>query len=161
VGEYTQMLTEARLPECTVPLSLRGDLLAVIEGLERELPAADALDEQSFDSTHGPDLRKRVATLRAQMQTCTIVLTVRALRRSRWAELLAEHPPTEGTPELKFGFNPSTFYEAAIRECVVAPDLDANDWALLFDVLTAHQWRALSNAAVTINTRTPGALPAA
>lgn len=159
------LIRGSRRPERTVPLCLRGDLVAVHEGLERDL--AEVIVGPQDDRLTGANVKaKRIGAqiekLEKQMRDSTLVLRLRALSPSRWAELTAEHPPRkadDGTVNDRdvIGVNSSTFFDALIRESVVEPVLDDEDWDLLLGEgehgLTEGQHDTLSGAAWTLNKR--------
>ena len=134
-----EMIRGARLPEDTVEVCLRADLVAEYERAERELAAAK---QAAGDSLAGPGedvkaLEGRLAGLREQMQASTLTLTLRALSSPRYQALVDQHPPRVEDDNVNrrdrvFGFNVDTFFDALARKCTVAPELDDEDWAGLF-----------------------------
>lgn len=160
---FKTMLGEAKLPEKTVPICLRGDLAAEFEGLERELEQAQRGRADSLDG--GSDLGRLaedIETIRDRMQEHTYVFRLRALPRRDFRALVASHPPREEANEdgsrklnerdLMAGANLDTLLDDLIRRSVVDPDLDTEDWeTLLSEKLTDQQYDALSNAAWNLN----------
>jgi hypothetical protein len=74
-----------------------------------------------------------MAALQVQMRDSTVPFVLRALRPSRWAGLQTEHPPRKGDdgkmlPEDMMGVNSQTFFVPLIRESVISPVLDDDDW---------------------------------
>lgn len=142
------LLAEAALPERTVVVCLRGDLVAQHEQAEREL---EALPAQPATLAGDPDrlaLAELVADLEAQMREAEVTFRLRALPRREWAGFLAAHPPRDGDKgDAVLGINIDTGFEAVLRTCVIDPVLDAGDWTRLLDVISDGQFERLALAA--------------
>jgi hypothetical protein len=156
---FKKMLGEAKRPERSVPLCLRGDLVADFEQVERELEAAQ---KKSSDSLAGGGIAKLVDQLDAlteQMRDHTYDVRLRAMPKPEFRALVAAHPPrrAEDSSEIVerdryVGVNSETFFDALIRACVVDPELDDAEWkTLLEETLTDKQFDALSDAAWYLN----------
>lgn len=179
---FTQMLAGAKLPEKTVPICLRGDLVAEFEDLERQLE--EAVREDKRDSLEDPGpvaVAERMQQLRAEMAEFTYPFRLRAMPRTAWREFVAQHPPRQqeqdGEQEIDprdriFLLNTDTFWPALIRASVYDPQLTDDQWReLLGDdeeerrrreaeslptedgVLTDKQFSALADAAWGLNRR--------
>jgi hypothetical protein len=132
-------LASARRPELTVALCLRGDLIAQIQDLERQLDGATK--------------NKKVQSLQKEMQDATVVLRLRGLSNPEWHKLVAEHEPRDGNSGDKaFGFNVETFFPALIKACLQDRVSD-EQWTQLQDTLSSGQFEELSNAAVAVSRR--------
>ena len=158
--DFKTMLAEAKLPERTVPICLRGDLVADFEAAERELQAAQSgPDTSSLEGSAALVVVERMEALQTQMREHTYLFRVRALPRPKFKQLVADHGPRKD-PETgdvderdKYvGVNVDEFFPLLIRACVVDPVLDEDTWAELLDEkLTDKQFDALQNAAWFIN----------
>jgi hypothetical protein len=158
--DIDQLLAQARPAERTVPLCLRGDLVAEFERLGAEHTKAVDRPATSL-ADDGPSARalaQQMEALRQQMQDSTLVLTVRALvPHSRYTNLVLAHPPRtdlEGNPvpqDRGDGFNTETFYPALIRACVVDPVMTDDRWNRLDAVLSDRQFDELAIAALAVN----------
>lgn len=157
--DIKSLIRGAKLPERTVPICLRADLVAEIEAAERDLTEAQRAPRDSLAAgSRVRELAERIEALRERMQEHTISFRLRALPRPRWRELIAEHPPRKGEDgsvderDKYIGVDTSTFYEAMIRACVVEPELDDDDWRILLeDSLTDRQFDELATAAWALN----------
>lgn len=151
------LIAGARLPERTVPICLRGNLVAQVEALDRELAELDRPGRIVADSLAGDGRRpiaERIEALREEMRASTVNFLLRALPRRRWNALLAEHPPREGDDGDKaMGVNSETLFEALIAESVVSPELTPEEWTLLLDSLSSAQYDSLATAAWALNRR--------
>jgi hypothetical protein len=141
-------LANAKLPERTIPLCLRGDLQAEFEDLDREL-----VDEQAKpnDSLAGNpriiELTEQLDRLREQMKDSTVVLRVRALSNRAWLALVNEHEPREGNHvDAAYGFNLETLAPVLVRRCLV-PKVEDDQWERLYAVLSNGQFEQLFLAA--------------
>ncbi len=157
---FSDLLASSKLPERSVPICLRGDLVAQHEELARQLKAAQDGARDSLDA--GADvgaLAERVEDLEAEMRAATYGFRLRALPRPKFRELINQHPPRRNDDDGKVderdvyvGVNTDTFYDALIRRCVVDPDLPEGQWReLLEERLTDQQYDALARAAWGIN----------
>ena len=137
------LLRSSRRPERTVPICLRGDLVAEFEELDRQLAdeaaKADAVTDRRLNSNPlagAQRIAEAMAALREQMAAATVPFRLRALSPKRWAELRIEHPPRKGEDgktiaEDAIGVNAETFFEPLIRESIVHPVLSDTVWEML------------------------------
>lgn len=158
MADALDLIRNARLPERTVPLCLRGDLVAEHEALEATLAAAQ---RQGGNSLAGNPDAERIArdieALQELMAESTITIRLRALPRRQWADLVAKHPPRrdEGGRILDTdaaGVNADDFMAAVLRQCVAEPVLAEDDWNLLIDErITDAQYGQLTAAVWALN----------
>lgn len=160
MDNLSERLRAARLPERTVAICLRGDLVAEFEDLERRYAEATQRPATSLaDGGEGAEIAGRMEAIRQEMQSEMLTLRLRALPRRRWSELIVEHPARRdesgklNEEDEAFGYNAATFFEALIRESAVDPQLTDENWADLDAVLTDSGFNQLANAAVILNRR--------
>lgn len=157
MSDVKALIASARLPERSVAICLMPDLTAQMQDLERELEEAEAKHRAAGSLAGGDrvELAQRMEDVRARMKSHTVDFRLRALPRRRWTALVAAHPPRAGNErDGMLGLNEETFFEAMVRECVVTPTLDDEDWTtLLDDALSDAQWGMLVNAAWAVNAR--------
>jgi hypothetical protein len=160
--DFKARLKAAKLPERTVSICLRGDLVAEFEELERQLAEAIRTPATSLEGDGSGPIAERMEELRRQMLEDTTPFRLRAMPKPRWRAFVGEHPPRKGDDgeiddrDRIIGVNVDTFYTALIRASVVEPALDDEDWeALLGDdgVLTSRQFDDLADAAWGLNRR--------
>lgn len=165
MGNIKQKIKAARLAERTVPICLDGALVAEIEAADRELerltkrPSVDSLEG-------GGDLRaaaELVEQLREQMAESTVEFRLRAIPGNRWQGFLSQFPPRRDEDnnvvlrDRAIGVNVDEFFPALVRRCLVAPELDDEDWTALFGsdevdgALTDRQCDQLFDAAWALN----------
>lgn len=142
-------LNDARLPEKTLLLCLRLDLVAEYEELKRKRPR----DTDSLSDGDG-DLAEQLDELRERMKAATVTVRMRALTRKRRRQLLDANPPTEGDElQVAAGYNPEGFFAAAVPESIVEPKLTGEQWERLQAKLTEDQWGELCDLFNALNHR--------
>lgn len=153
LSELDSLLASAKQPETTVTLCLRADLQAEWEQLDRELTDLRARASRKLAGSNDEvELARQVQAVEEEMAASTITVTLRALTRRPWMQLVQSHPPrkdNEGDKQL--GINQDTFFDALIGACVVDPELDEERLTGLLDALTSHQFDQLTEAAWSIN----------
>jgi hypothetical protein len=156
---FAALLAEAKLPEHTLIVCLRGDLAAEHEALERALADAEKQGATSLAGSGAGEIVDKIEALELQMREASYEFRLRALRRPVWRALCDEHPPRrsddtgEIVPTDLIGVNSDTFYDAIIRACLVDPELDDDQWARLNEALTDRQYDELARAAWDLNRR--------
>jgi hypothetical protein len=149
-------LADAKRPERTVSICLRGDLVAQIEDLERQLH--DAMhDKPANDSLAGNqtarELAQQIEAVRDQMRDATVVLRLRGLSNPEWHKLVAAHEPRDrNVGDKTFGYNVETFFPALIKACLEDRVSD-EQWTRLQDTLSAGQFDQLATAALAVSRR--------
>lgn len=172
---FKTMLGQARLPERTVQVCLRGDLAAAHEAAEKALVDAQAKVSDSKEGNGVGALIAEVERIQEQMREATYPFVIRALPRVRFRALVKAHPPREVDGELdkndaNVGFNRETFFEALVKVTTVDPDMGVDvegyfnallaggsstlgdgDWPELFDKIVDSQYGDLTDAAWFVN----------
>lgn len=153
-------LSAAKLPETTVPICLRGDLVAEIERLDRELVTASGTASTGMeDGAHLRELAERIEALRAEMagDDANHTFVLRALSGPAYRQMKAEHPARldeQGqvvAEDRITGANVDTLAVPLLRACCVDPVLDDATWRAVEPVLTDGQFDDLVNAALLVN----------
>lgn len=157
-ADYKAMRKAARLPESTVPICFRGDLIADFEVLERELEQAQAgASSDSLDSGMG-ELRDRMEAIQAEMRENTYPVRLRGMSYADYNALIAKHPARyddEGRiapDDATLRINSDTFFEPLIRASIVDPELPTvADWEEFLSGLTDYQFNQLGVTALALN----------
>lgn len=153
IANIDALLEQARRPERTVEVCLRGDLRAEFELLEEQLREADKKERTSLADPGPAPIIEQMDELREQMRGATIRIRLRAMPRRDWATLVAEHPPRDDVAADKGRLvNMSTFFDAAVPRCIVDPDLSPQQFDRMVDAISNGQWSELANAAWLVNT---------
>jgi hypothetical protein len=158
VATLADILATAVRPEKTVPICFRGDLVARIEDLERELEqvqnAADADDRlASPERAKARQIAETLEQARADMQAASIVFRLRGLSKPEWDALTLKHPPRDDDQvDRALGFNRVTLLPVLVRKCLVdqVPADDA-EWARLVDVMSSGQFDKLADGAYGVS----------
>lgn len=154
------ILTGARLPEDTVPVCTRQDLVAEWSRLGRELAAAQVKNAADPRLAGGDTsaLVERMEALRAEVEASTVEFRLRALAPKRWSELVEEHPPRkDDEDDLRMEVNRETFLPELVKRSTVEPKLKEETWQALLDpeseLLSRPQWRRLWRACWDLNVK--------
>lgn len=96
-------------------------------------------------------LAKAITDIEERMKSSTVIITIRALSRKRWAELVAAHPPRDGVEDdTTFGVNVSTFVDVALAESIEGAvraddgtqlDFTGKDWPEVAAEISNAQWQ--------------------
>lgn len=158
MADALELIRAARLPERTVALCMRGDLVAEHEEQQRRLAAAEREAAGSLaGNPKARDIAADITALEALMAEAEVEFRLRALARGAWAALVAAHPPRksdDGRVNLadSAGYNADTFTAAALRACIVDPVLEDADWGHLVDeVLSDGQYEQFTTAMWELN----------
>lgn len=154
--DHKAALAGAKLPERSVELCLRGDLLAQLQDLQRDLIDAERAPSDASLADLGTPHRiaEQIQGLREEMAEHSITVRFRALPRRQWSKLVAAHPPRpDERADVALGVNVETYVDALIRACMVDPVFDDDDWAALDEALSDAQWQALTAAAWAVNAK--------
>ena len=151
-------------PERTVQLCTDAALRADWEAAEAAL--IDARKESVRDRLTGnadvTRLAEEVRRLEDAMRESIVHFRLRALPRSKWAELIAANPPAEDASEAdkRFGANMVAFFDAAIPASIVAVTDHAGElvefdpdteWDGLADEMTDKQHSDFVDAVFVLN----------
>ncbi len=150
---FADIKANAKLPQKTVELCLRGDLQAEYEGLERELKRARA----AVSGTLAPNedvktLEEMMANLRDQMSASVQVFTMRGLSKKKFRDLITKYPPRDQDRMNGLGHNAETFPVPLVQACCIDPVMTVMEVEELCDeLLTQGQWDALFITAFLLN----------
>jgi hypothetical protein len=154
---FKVMLAEAKLPERTVEICLRGDLVAEHQEAERELERAEKNPANSLAGNGAAEVAERIQALEAEMQESVYTFRLRGLPAPQFRAFKAEHPSRlddkgdAKREDVIYGFNIETGFEPLTRLCVIDPELDDETWAQLMGTLTENQFEELAAAAWYLN----------
>lgn len=156
--DFKTLLAEAKLPERSVPVCLRGDLVAEFEELERQLQEAQRSTVSSIEDGGGAAIAEQMEALRAQMREHTYQFRLRALPKPAYRKLKAEHPPRKNddtgevlSEDVYLDANIEAIQEPLVRACIVDPVLDDITWTDLVGKLTDRQYGELVGTAIHVN----------
>jgi hypothetical protein len=156
-ADFTTLLAAAKLPERTVQVCLRGDLVAEHEAADRALVEAQRNPSDSKEGNGSGSLIATVERLQAEMRDSTYPFRIRAMDRVAFRALIAAHPPrrTENDEpdagDVQAGFNRDTYFDALLKASVVDPVLSDEQFADLLSKLTDRQYGDLTDAAWMVN----------
>lgn len=149
--DLSALLDQAALPEKTVEICLRGDLVAEVEDLERQLRDLRTNTQTMADRGEARRLAEKIEAVRGDMQAASVVFLLRGLNRHGWRTLMAAHPPRDGEQaDQTVGYNIDEFWPALVRACIVTPEIDDAQWQQLDEVLSSAQFDQLADAAMAV-----------
>lgn len=146
-----ELMRAARLPERTVSICLRGDLIANIEAREQQLKRA--IEDRKTNGrlgtkTDAKALAEQIEADREEMREHTVNFRVRALKSAAWREMTAKHRNKDGGLEIL------DLMGEAIPASVVEPDdLDAEDWEAFNENTAPAELGKLIDAVWELNTQ--------
>ena len=148
-------------PEKVVPLCLDASLQADWEQADRDLRDASkaAPSGRLTGNAEATRLAERVKALEAQMLAEVVHFRLRALPRSKWAEIVATNPPRDGDAlDKTMGINREKFFDAVIPLSIVevrrgdeSVEFDPADWSALADEMTDRQYDDFVQAVFGLN----------
>lgn len=149
--------------QATVELCTDLALAAEHERASKRLHDARATKDDRENSSSAA-IAREITDLESQMADATLVFTLAALPRKRYAEIVAEHPAREGDElDESFGLNVSTGIDAILTEpgVIVAVankvtgepvDFDAPaEWPDLADEMSNSQWEQFATSVIQLN----------
>ena len=151
--DFAEIIAGAKLPERTVPLVLRGDLIAEYDRLSTAFDRADTTLTEDVTATGVAQAAiaaaERMEALREQIADSVTLFTLRALPRKRWRKMIADNPPGEDD---EGDVDEESFVTDMIAVCCTDPVMTRTQAEHLRDeVLTDGQWQELANAAWALN----------
>lgn len=149
---FDQLLEQIVPATTTVPLCMRGDLLAGIATLQDSIAAEAVIDEIENRPPVAPGLVEDLDALRAEASAASIDFVFQSVGKRRWTDLKEAHPPRQIDIEHGLDFNADTFPAAAIAESLVAPTgVTPEKLAVFEEQASSGQWARLWSACVDVN----------
>lgn len=174
---FKALLAEAKRPERTVDICMRGDLVVEFEAADKALREAQAAPSTSKEGGGVAELVEAVERIQAEMAESIYPFRIRALPRAWWRALMKAHPPAEDADDAdkQNGFARDTFFDALLKVTTVDPDMGLDveayfkallacqaagaelpvlpdgDWPAVLDALTDRQYGDLTDAAWFVN----------
>jgi hypothetical protein len=136
----------------TVRLLTRGDLIADLERLERELAEARMSDDRLNEPDRAPSVARQIEEVQTEARRYEREFVFQEVGRREWTDLLAEHPPSKEQRDLGLDHNPDTFLPAGIAaSCVKPVGVTVEGIAKLADKLGAGRYDLLWGACLAAN----------
>lgn len=152
---FDQLLEQAQLPEDTVDICLRGDLVAKYNTLHQQLvaiPDPQPGSESLAGNSTKADLQAQIDAAGKQMRRSTKTFQLRALSDRAFSKFRDQHPPRpEDRRDMLVGYNRETLGPALVRACLVDPKPSSEQWEKLRDVLSPGEWSKLDRAVTNLN----------
>lgn len=149
-----ELLKAAKLPERSITLQLRGDLVAEIEEMERELAEiaqVEVTTKRMVGNPRAKELAALIEAKREEMADALFPMRLRALTPNAWRDLLRKHPPKKGQDTL---VDVLPFMGEALPLSVISPDdMDSEDWETLQTSIPTGEMTRLINTVWELNTQ--------
>lgn len=143
-------------------LCLRPDLLDAWEEANGRLAEQQAGE---VDGDDGPrrrlgsgtsestrSLAEEVQGIEAEIEATQVKFTVRAMSKHRWRELCDANPPRKGNQyDLMVGYDVTSVWDAAVRECLIDPEFDDASWRDFLTVCNPSEWDELLQVTRSVN----------
>lgn len=153
-------------PTAVVNVVTNLDLLAEHQAANEELERLNRnqTSQDRLNSAYSKPIReqaKLIQGIEAKMDESTVCVKLKALKRTQYAEVVANHPPREDNDVDKaFGVNTDTFGDEVIPLSIVAAweknsekkvDFTGDDWATEAEEFTDAQYSEFVQAVLGIN----------
>lgn len=141
-------------PEKTVEFCYRGDLVAEIEDLERQVREVRTNAQTLGDRGQVARLGQQIEALREQMRTESEVWRLRGIPGDQWTSMVLAHPVRDDDQVDKaYGFNTETFWPAAVLACLVSPEIAEDELLELWAEMPSYQRDEIKDAVLAVNRR--------
>lgn len=150
---FAEILEQARRPEDTVELCLRGDLVAQFHALERQLVDAPRVGQSLSEASPASLLAAQITALREQMDDAKVTFHLRAMPPREWSDYDATQPAKlDDETDKQHRDRFFAWIVELVSRCLIEPELTPEQVVEVVDVLSPHQWNQLAERAWTLNT---------
>ncbi|GIG63606.1 hypothetical protein Lfu02_79780 [Longispora fulva] len=150
--EFADILAVAQRPATSVPLCLRGDLVAEFRALERDLEQADRRAPSLAEASPAAVIAARMNALREQMLAATVAFRLEAMPPAAWSDFLATQPAkSKDIDEDAFKAAWYAWVCQLVAHTCTDPVMTAEQVDQLVPRLSGEQWARLSDTAWSIN----------
>lgn len=146
--DIEDIIGEAQLPQRTVTICVRGDLVARWEELHEQWRTAPDKAESLASAGPKAALAAQLRELQEEMAAASRIFVFQALPPADYSALISQHPPKTGT---QGRFNAESLRGPLVSACAVNPTMTLDQVARLFAKLSEGQARELGDAAYLAN----------
>lgn len=147
-----EILALAELPEESVPLCLRGTLVAEFERLEQELLTAPTQATSLGDVSAALGIAQRMDELRQEMLASTEEFRLRARPALEWSNFYETRPEkVDGQDRGEFNAAWHAWLCELVATTCYQPAMTADQVAALATSLSGNQWGRLTDRAWAVN----------
>lgn len=145
-AKIRELVEQQTRPEKVVPLCLRADIQSQIEALELQLIEVRKEVETLAGNPEAVTITEQIEALIEEAREATVDVTLRALPRKQWSDLVTKYPPKSD----EYLYDVAMLNEA-IPACWVSPEIDDETRDKLLDGLTQGQYDRLAETAQQLN----------
>lgn len=153
-----EILNGRKLPQKSIPICMRLDIMADIEELERAIQAAqgNAVDDVRMTGTESDveSLTEKIRELEAIGRQYTVDLRIQALDRKEWAAQVAEASTEDDDGNSKLNLSDLTANVLALPGVILAPEMTADQRDRFLAGLSDGQWETVMQGTFNLNRRT-------
>lgn len=155
--DFAALLAGAKLPERTVELCMRSDLVADFEELDKRLAALVEKPNPYMADDGRQVMRERLEALEAEMKAATYPFRLRGMPKPKFRALVAAHPPRRDEKgdireeDRALRLNRETFFDDLTRASIVDPELTDEQWTMMLAKMTDRQLDLLATVAWNLN----------
>lgn len=150
---FEDILAQARLPETSVSLCLRGDLDAQWRELTRKLEGASRTAASLGERSEASTIAEQILALEAEMSASTVAFTLRADTAKDWSDFQATRPTKKDDQDETFTARWFDWVCRMVSRAAVDPVMSPEQVGQLCDRISGAQWDELSDAAWNLNSR--------
>lgn len=145
---------DERLQELRVKASELRQRAEKLRKAPRSALLADETDPALDAEFAASEAEREADEFAAEAEARGVEITLRALGRRRWPELLEAHPPREGNDaDKRSGANLKTLPDVLVPESIVEPQMSPGEKTDFLDGLSFGQWDYLALEAWNLNTQ--------
>jgi hypothetical protein len=148
-----EMLAARKMPQRSIPVCMRADVLADIEELERQINSLRSDNDDprlaAGNTASADELAHEIRDLEAEAAKYTVALRLQAVEREEWNRFVDTHTSEndDGTRKLDL----SALTVDIFPKMLVSPLMDADQQARFLRGLTEGQWEEVMQLVFELN----------
>jgi hypothetical protein len=147
------ILANATVAERVVPVYMDRAGVGEIEQLNKALEARQT--QVSGRMSSDPECQRiaqEIDAVQERIRASLINVRLQEMPGPEWRKLKRQHPPLpQDKVQNVLGMNTATFFEPAVKACMVEPVMSDEQYQLFLDKIRDGQWTALANAVLELN----------
>lgn len=154
-----QILAGRKLPQTSIPLCLRLDVMSEIEELERQINALRSGVEDDDPRLVGTEtdaaaLADRIRELEEVARQYTIDLRIQALEKKEWAAKVAQFTEEDDEGNAKLDMGAVVEHVLTLPGVIISPEMSGSQRDQMIAGLSDGQWETVLKKVFDLNRRT-------